>query len=368
MSKTNKSDIFLLIAVSAALVLGGLSLLFFPTPRFSAAENRLLADPPAFSWQALWQGDYAAAWENYTVERLTGRDVLRRTHAVCELALGKKECGAVMLCRDGSLAARSQSNEKLQERNLKGIAGIGRACREQGLPLTIALIPYRAEARACILPLHYHTAVTAALDRALSETKEKAVVLDGIQDDRAWFRTDHHWTAKGAYTAYCALAPMLGYTPYAKEDFQQTAISHRFYGTGARASGIPWISPDVITLWRYADDEAYQLCKDGKAADFNGFYDFEKVDTCDGYAVFLGGNDGLLTVEKTDEDTRPTLLLWRDSYAAALIPFLARHYRIVAIDPRYYRGDTKALLANADRALLIAGALTLAESAFLASK
>ena len=35
------------------------------------------------------------------------------------------------------------------------------------------------------------------------------------------------------------------------------------------------------------------------------------------------------------EDDRPRLLLIKDSYANALIPFLALHFDITVVDPRY---------------------------------
>lgn len=365
MKKTKQNEILLPLAVGAMLVLGGLGLCFFPVPRFSPSENRMLAAPPDFSWQSLWQGDYTAAWESYTAERLTGRDGLRATHAVLELAIGKGECGGVMLGSDKSLAARPQVNEKLTKRNLAGIAAISTLAREKGVPFFVGIVPYRAEARRAVLPASYTATPTKALCTALKSQGTTPLSFAGITDDSAWFHTDHHWTPQGAYAAYCALAPVLGYEAYGVDAFEKVNVSSSFFGTGARAAGLPRITPDTITLWRFAGDNGYRLYKDGKVADFNGFYDFQKLDTCDGYAVFLGGNDGLLTVKQEGEDTRPTLLLWRDSYAAALIPFLSRHYQIVAIDPRYYRGDITPLLESADKALLLAGAVTLSESAFL---
>ncbi|MBQ2757907.1 MAG: hypothetical protein IJF31_05410 [Clostridia bacterium] len=368
MKKANQPEILLPIVIAAVLTLGGLCLCFLPAPRFSASENRMLAARPDFSWQGLWQGDYTAAWERYTAERLTGREGLRAVHAAFELSLGKRESGGVMLCRDKSLAARPQINEKLTRRNLAGIATLSNAAREMGLPCFVSIVPYRAEARSGVLPTSYHATPTKELCAALNIGGVTPLSLSSITDDHCWFRTDHHWTPQGAYAAYCALAPFLGYTPYAENAFEKVSVCHTFFGTGARAAGLKQIAPDTITLWRFSGDEAYCLCKDGKAADFAGFYDFQKLDTSDGYAVFLGGNDGILTVQQTSEDTRPTLLLLRDSYAAALIPFLARHYKIVAVDPRYYHGDVTSLLGEADRVLFLAGAVTLSESAFFTTK
>jgi hypothetical protein len=80
----------------------------------------------------------------------------------------------------------------------------------------------------------------------------------------------------------------------------------------------------------------------------------------------LGGNYATLTVDQGESDTRPTLLLIKDSFANALMPFLARHFRILAVDPRYAKPDFDVLFQKADRALLLCGLGTLTEGSFLA--
>ena len=368
--KKRKINAWLLpFAVAALLFFGGLLLLFHPVPAFSATENRLLAEQPTFSFQSLIGGDYTAAWERYTAERLCGRDALRGLHALVELLLGKRESGGVMLLRDNSLAARPVVNTTLQNRNIAAIDSLYSTCHTRGLPFYIGIVPYRAEARAAVLPSGYTPTATKELLTALEGKADSAVAFTAIINNEEWFRTDHHWTAAGAYRAYCTLGALLGYEPYGETDFEKVTVSTSFFGTGARAAGIPHVSPDSITLWRYTSDNGYHLQKEGRCAVFEGFYDLEKCNTGDGYAVFLGGNDGVLTIDTaTDAAPRETLLLWRDSYAAALLPFLARHYRIIAVDPRYYRGDTAALLARADKVLLLAGAVTLSESPFPCNK
>ena len=190
-------------------------------------------------------------------------------------------------------------------------------------------------------------------------------VLDGFAESE-WFRTDHHWNARGAYRAYAALGAVLGYQPYPQEAFTPQTVSESFFGTSDAAAGIPGISPDSITLLRYAGDEDFTVKIDEKPAPFGGFYDFERLATRDGYGVFLGGNYATVTVDLGENDTRPRLLLIKDSFANALIPFLARHFRILAIDPRYGTPDTAALLRECDGALMLCGVQTLCETPFVA--
>ena len=62
----------------------------------------------------------------------------------------------------------------------------------------------------------------------------------------------------------------------------------------------------------------------------------EAIETYDGYAAYLNGNHGMLTIENPEAE-QGTLLIFKDSFANCLIPLLSAHYRrIVAVDARYY--------------------------------
>ncbi len=363
MKKQGIFDGVWLILITAFLLLGGISLLMLPTPRYSTRENRMLAEKPSFTWQALADGTYTTAWDTYAAERMTGRHVMRGVRAAAELAIGKCEVGGVMLCTDGSLTKRLTVNERIYRKNLNTVSKISAQATASGVPLTVAVVPRRMDARTDILPPLYQSNATAAPYRTLAEELPSAIIFESITADTAWFRTDHHWTAEGAYTAYTALASTLGYTPYPRTDFTVETVTESFLGTTDAAAGILGIKPDKIDLWRYAGDTAFQLTKDGAPTAFAGFYDLAKLETRDGYGVFLGGNAGMTEIDLGKDDTRPTLLLLKDSYANALIPFLARHYRILAVDPRYTTADINTLLSTADHALLLCGMQTLTETA-----
>ena len=50
---------------------------------------------------------------------------------------------------------------------------------------------------------------------------------------------------------------------------------------------------------------------------------------------------------RTTADTTARLLLFKDSYANAVIPFLTPYYReIIVIDPRYYYGYITEVMQN----------------------
>jgi hypothetical protein len=195
------------------------------------------------------------------------------------------------------------------------------------------------------------------LHRELECSLPDALHLTTLTEDAHWYRTDHHWTTEGAYEAYRLLGARLGYTPYPKSDFQPETVSEAFYGTSAGATGIPFLPPDRIELWHFAGENAIEVRYDGKAGTL---YDRQKLRTRDQYAVFQGGNHALTELRT---EGLPTLLVIKDSFANSLLPFLARHFTVVAVDPRYGAPDLAAL--HTDRALVLCGMQTLCQTAFL---
>ena len=63
-----------------------------------------------------------------------------------------------------------------------------------------------------------------------------------------YYRTDHHWTSKGAFKCYSLLGNALGYTPLKEESFTKETVTD-FYGTSYAKAALWAIAPDVIELW-----------------------------------------------------------------------------------------------------------------------
>ena len=367
MSCVKKGSVYnrILLAVLAALLLiGGIGAIFFPAPMFSESENRMLASFPTVSAEGLSSGSYTAAIDTYLAERFPWREPLRHLYAAADLALGKMQSSGVLLREGDTLLAEPSPNATVTRKNLSALKRLFGEANALSLPFHVAAIPHRTNALLSLCPPFYKTPRTE--HEALKSTLPDAHILTHLNEKRDWYRTDHHLTTRGAYRVYVALSGMLGYTPYTERDFQTGTASGSFLGTLDAKAGLTHITPDSITLWRFAGDTEYLVKRDGKNAYFDAFYDHSSLQTRDQYAVFCGGNCGTLEISLGARDTRPTLLVVKDSYANTVLPFLARHFRIIAIDPRY--ADSHALLTAlqaADLALMLFGMQTITESPFL---
>ena len=76
----------------------------------------------------------------------------------------------------------------------------------------------------------------------------------------------------------------------------------------------------------------------------------ENLEIKDKYTVFLDGNHSIIHITsdarvKPDSDNDKPILIVKDSYAHALIPFLAANYRdIYVVDLRYYHDSVSKLI------------------------
>ena len=154
----------------------------------------------------------------------------------------------------------------------------------------------------------------------------------------------------------------MGISPYGEEYFETVKVCDDFFGTSSSRVGGAWARADSIYLYRYGGDGDFTLNIPEKGISQGGFYFSDALDGKDKYSVFLGGNYGYLEITANADEKRERLLLIKDSYANSVIPFLALHFDLTVVDPRYYSGDIFSLLPRADKILVLMGAGTLAET------
>ena len=356
------------------LLLVGLMIRILPHKTVSTAEKRTLEPLPTVSLSAFLSGELGRSVASFYADHIPLRTALIRLKASTERALLKQENNGILFGHDGYLIDRIEYTEAEYACLCKSLDAVLRfrdAAAAEGIPLTLAVAPRTVDVLRDQLPALYspirtekpreilRAAVPDAIDLAIPL---RAAAAEGFP---VMYRTDHHWTTDGAHLAYTALADALGFTPLPVSHFTKETVTSTFFGTTHAASGTACKIGDTIVLYRAPDDSEYTVTvHDGETRE-TGFYDRTAIGTGDDYRVFLGGNFGLVTVERTkkqDRTDRPTLLLIKDSFALSVVPFLARHYDITVVDPRYFSGSTADLLAESDAVLILMGIDTLSTS------
>lgn len=301
MKKEKVHDIVLTLALSAIIIGFGLAILILPPKQTSEKERRPLAQFPPLSVSALSEG----ALGDFYSDQFPARDGFTALFALTELTLGKWECNGVVY-DNGRLIIRPTYTAEQLERISRRISEIG------GSENTCLYLVPQPHSRLYTLPEQIPTA-SAEL----------------------FYKTDHHWTTQGAYEAYLQICKKLEITPYGREFFNIETATDEFLGTAYARACLPvgMVSADQIELYRYDGDNDVTVADVRTGESKNGFYRIETLRGADKYAVFLGGNYAHLRIEGNIQ--KPKLLLIKDSFANSVVPFLALHYDIEMIDPRY---------------------------------
>ena len=188
------------------------------------------------------------------------------------------------------------------------------------------------------------------LQRAAEETGLPTVDMLGALSEHAaepiYYRTDHHWTTRGAFYGANALLEALGRDPLEESSFRPETASTDFNGTLYATSGIHWLMPDTIEYW--APDYYLNVTtwKSGRAEP-GELYDRSYLEHKDQYSSFLGGNQPLCVIENPDIRDGSKILLIRDSYSDSLAPFLAQRFaQVHLIDLRYYHASVAEYMAQ----------------------
>lgn len=308
-----------------------------PDRDMSEEENRALAQFPEISVQSVVSGEFTEKFASYMADQFPLRDQFVAVKAASELALGKRENNSIFVLGD-TLAERFDTVDSENfERNITAIDAFVEACRDCGLTAEFALFGRAMDVMD--IPVYGSGATDAAWEKLGGHDHlDMRRALDGHNGEYVYYRTDHHHTSLGAYYAYAYLAPRLGFEANDIGHYRRETLSGEFFGTTYSKSGAKWIAPDSVEAFHWDGDGAVTVSVDGKEPR-TGMYFEEYLDKKDKYSVFLGGNNARVNVRAVldGEGERAKLLIVKDSFAHSLAPFLAEHFDITMIDPRYYK-------------------------------
>lgn len=334
MSKLNdKIDSFLF---SSILVFGLATTIFVPDKKFSEIENRTLAQKPDFTIQNFLNGNIDTQTENYLSDQFILRDNCVTLKSSVDLILGKREFNDVFLV-DGMLIEKINNPQSQLNENIKAVNNLSNIINQ---PVSLALVPTAAEIYKDKLigaPTTNQQKILSDISKNL-ENVELINMFDEMykhKNEYIYYRTDHHWTTRGAYYGAKSLLKSMGYDIAEINEFNRINVSNEFNGTLYSSSGVRCVKPDSIDIYVPDNNIDITSWRNGKPEKSN-LYDFSYLDKKDKYSLFLGGNQPLAIIKTNNKASK--LLLVRDSYADSLVPFLIPYFsEIHLFDARYFK-------------------------------
>ena len=322
---------------------------------FSESENRNLAQKPAVSMASVLDGSWGADYEDYLADQFVFRDRWMSLKLRMDQLMGRKESGGVYLCEDHYLI-ETPGNSSTGEgaalwRSLDAINSFAAAHPE--LNCDVMIVPNAISVLADKLPENApggdQPAQMELISRTLSAQLDFLNVTDTLcqhASEGMFYRTDHHWTTLAAKYAFDAVAEQLGITNPARE-YDVYTVSDTFEGTLAAKSGSHAVTDIVQVYEPVGTNVSYYVNYPDTHTKSGSVYVSSALEGKDHYAVFFGGNHGILEIITTAGNGR-NLLVFKDSYANCFVPLLIPYYEsITMIDPRYYYGSAETVLQTA---------------------
>ncbi len=338
-----------------------------PKP-FSENENRWLTQFPEVSFTNFRNEKLMTGIESWFSDRFYGREQWIRLRNASERLAGKTDIGGVYTSDDRMMQIWEGFDEEFITKNLRAMNRFSEKYPDKQIYFLLA--PTSQEVYSDLFP---SSAPIGSQSELLEYCRKNLGTIQTInviptmklhKDDYIYYRTDHHWTSYGAYLAGYDAAKAMGFKPSELNEFDIEHVSDSFRGTLYSKTLDDSVTPDIIDYYHLKAERSPKLTiNDGETVNtYNSLYFREYLSVKDKYSSFLGPNTPYMSIE-TGVDG-PSLLIFKDSYAHSLIPFLTAHFsRIDILDLRLINSGISSFVDVSDynTVMFIYNAITFSE-------
>ncbi len=174
-------------------------------------------------------------------------------------------------------------------------------------------------------------------------------VMMSHRTEYIYFRTDHHWTALGAYYAYVQFCTAKGITPHNLSDYEVSQFPGflgSFYNDGGKPDAMK-NDPDTVNAYHPVSATASMKYGDNENSTLTGgqvIFDESTASASLKYGTFIMGDNPFTVIENPEVSNGESCIVVKESFGNAFVPFLVDHYQTAyVVDYRYYSGSVTQL-------------------------
>ncbi len=314
------------------------------------------AGKPKLTLEGVLNGGYMEDYGSYLTDRFLGKGMFSGLDFSVKTLFGNRESEGIYRGRGRVLLEKTAApDNKALEENTAKIKEL--AAAYYNIPVYVMLVPGAANIQAEKLPPY-----TAGRDQEKQFNQIREMLGTGVNwvevskalrkhdSEQLYYRTDKCWTSLGAFYGYEALAAAMELDASKDRELTPYVVNNDYIGSLAKKSGYGKGYEDSVTIYapkKTKDDVRVLMTNMDTKKKTATLYDSTKLEKEDKYSLFLGGDAGMTDI-KTTADTTDRLLIFKDSYANCLIPFLTPYYReILAVDPSLYDGNIQEIMRKA---------------------
>ena len=180
-------------------------------------------------------------------------------------------------------------------------------------------------------------------------------ILREHRDEYLYFRTDHHWTADGAYYSYCNLMKAAGKTAAPLSSFKKYEFKGflgTFYATSKMSPALG-NTPDTIYAYEPKDVKYIHTYEKGFEKDYHIVSNGDKLDESEKYLTFICGDHPLGVITNKKIEDKSSCVIIKESFGNAIVPYFAQNYnKVYVVDYRkiksVYKGKLKKFTEKYD--------------------
>lgn len=341
--------------------------LFSPKSDYSSAEKRYLQQFPDTSLENTSDGTFGEEFESFFADQFPMRNLWVGFNAYYSLYTGNNGANGVYNCKNDYLINVPVSTDNNINKNLGAITKFKNSI---DIPITVMFAPSTGYIADDVLPsVHNNYNDDEYFENISNTLSQNGIDFVDLREafkeeykngTQLYYKTDHHWTAAGAYTAYTELCESLDITPTPKDSFDIKSYDG-FYGTTYSTSGFLLTPADSIEVWNNPKNTEknikVKITEGTQTTEYNSMFFYDHLEEDDKYPVFIDGNHALTEITNSDAEGG-TLVMIKDSFSHCLAPFLADNYsKIILVDMRYYKLSVSELIEqeNADQVVVMYG-------------
>lgn len=163
-----------------------------------------------------------------------------------------------------------------------------------------------------------------------------------------YFRTDHHWTQRGAYYAYRQFCKARETKPHELSEYQETTYDNflgSFYASSGQSPELKKSPDEVETYQPLSTNEMEYTDRKGNVYSWPIINDVTNYPASEKYSAFAAGDNPYAEIHNPKLHNSSSCVLIKESYGNAFLPFLTDHFEtIYEIDYRYYTGSVRQLM------------------------
>lgn len=361
-----------LLIFAFVIVIADICLIMMHDKKFSANENRTLAQFPEFSISTLTSGKFMSDSESFVADQFFLRDDWITLKFLTDKTAGRENSNGVWLGYGNFLFENPTTPDAVFKNNVKAVEKfvVKHPLQNTYMTLVPNSISILDMMHTNYLPIHNQLIDITYAELFLKSSLTFVNISDVLKTHKyedIYYKSDHHWTSLGAKYAFDLISKSMNIENVIT-DYDVIRATDDFSGTMASTSGNFAVKDSIDLYVPKTEDFEYVVEYTDLQQKSATIYSSAALESKSKYDVFLGGNHPLINIKTTNNNDR-NLVIFKDSFANAFVQFILPYFETITIvDARYYSDDVDRLLENvsATDILFLYGANTFVSDNYLA--